>query len=139
MHSPTRGYTGTNLELARALMSLGRPNDAIRTLREALGGSSVGEGWYLTRTEVHDGLARGFEAGGSLIARWSITARWPRRGRMETRHIGRGPRPPDASSSVPSSSTVAIVASADDHAAEPLAGRPSASRNRAPRTLCSPR
>jgi predicted Zn-dependent protease len=64
MFSPTRGYTRTNLELARALMSLGRPNDAIRILREVLGGPPHGEGWYLTRTEVHDLLARGFEAAG---------------------------------------------------------------------------
>jgi DNA-binding SARP family transcriptional activator len=62
--SPTRGYTRTNLELARALMSLGKPLDAIRILREVLGGSSVGESYYLTRTEVHDGLARAFEAAG---------------------------------------------------------------------------
>jgi tetratricopeptide (TPR) repeat protein len=64
MYSPTRGYTRTNLELARALMTLDRPHDAIRILREVLGGPPHGAGWYLTRTEVHDLLARGFEAAG---------------------------------------------------------------------------
>jgi tetratricopeptide (TPR) repeat protein len=64
IYSPTHGYTRTNLELARAFMSLGRPHEAIRILREALGGSSDGPGFYLTRTEVHDGLARAFEAAG---------------------------------------------------------------------------
>ncbi len=64
MYSPTRGYTRTNLELARALISLGRPHDAIRILREVLGGSLVNVVTNLTRTEVHDLLARGFEAAG---------------------------------------------------------------------------
>lgn len=64
MYSPTRGYTRTNLELARALMALDRPHDAIRILREVLGGPPHGAGWYLTRTEVHDALARGYEAAG---------------------------------------------------------------------------
>ncbi len=54
----------TNIELARAFMSLGRHRNAIRIHREVLGGTSVGEGNYATRTEVHDLLARGFEAAG---------------------------------------------------------------------------
>ena len=77
LYSPTRGYTRTNLELARALVALGRSHDAIRILREVLGGSSVGEAWYLTRTEVHDGLARGFEAAGlpdSAAAHYRLVA-----------------------------------------------------------------
>lgn len=64
IYSPTFGYTRTNLELARAYMSLGRPQAAIRILREVLGGPPHGVSYYLTRTEVHDGLARGFEAAG---------------------------------------------------------------------------
>lgn len=63
IYSPTLGFTRTNLELARAYMSLGKPHEAIRILREVLvlGGSSDGPGFHLTRTEVHELLARGFE------------------------------------------------------------------------------
>jgi tetratricopeptide (TPR) repeat protein len=64
IYSPTLGYTRTNLELARAFLALGRPHEAIRILREALGGSSDGPDYFLTRTEVHEWLARAFEAVG---------------------------------------------------------------------------
>ncbi|MCI0436097.1 MAG: hypothetical protein L0271_21015 [Gemmatimonadetes bacterium] len=64
IYSPTLGYTRTNLELARALMALNQPEDAIRILREALAGPSDGPGYHVTHTEVHDCLARGFEAAG---------------------------------------------------------------------------
>lgn len=64
IYSPTLGYTRTNLELARALLLIGRPHQAIRILREALAGSSDGPDYFLTRTEVHDDLARAFEAAG---------------------------------------------------------------------------
>jgi len=77
IYSPTLGFTRTNLELARAFMSLGRPHEAIRILREALGGSSDGPGFYLTRTEVHDWLARAFEAAGlpdSAAAHYRLVA-----------------------------------------------------------------
>lgn len=62
--SPTLGYTRTNLELARACLQLGRHDEAIAVLREALGGSSDGPAYALTRTEIHEGLARAFEAAG---------------------------------------------------------------------------
>jgi DNA-binding SARP family transcriptional activator/tetratricopeptide (TPR) repeat protein len=64
IYSPTLGYTRTNLELARTFLALGRPHDAIRILREALAGSSDGPDYFLTRTEVHEWLARGFDAAG---------------------------------------------------------------------------
>ena len=64
IYSPTLGYTRTNLELARVLLSLGRAEEAIPILREALGGSADGPSYYLTRTEVHEWLARAFEAAG---------------------------------------------------------------------------
>jgi DNA-binding SARP family transcriptional activator/TolB-like protein len=64
IYSSTLGYTRTNLELGRTFLSLGRPHDAIRILREALGGSSDGPDYFLTRTDVHEWLARSFEVGG---------------------------------------------------------------------------
>ncbi len=80
IYSPTLGYTRTNLELARAFMSLGRPPEAIGILREALGGSSDGPGYFLTRTEVHDWLARGFEAAGqpdsAVVHYRKVTEAW---------------------------------------------------------------
>jgi DNA-binding SARP family transcriptional activator/TolB-like protein len=80
IYSPTLGFTRTNLELSRVFMSLGRPLEAIRILREALGGSSDGPGFALTRTEVHERLARGFEAAGapdSAVAHYrKVAAAW---------------------------------------------------------------
>jgi serine/threonine-protein kinase len=64
IYSPTLGYTRTNLELARANLALGKPKEAVRFLREALGGSSDGPAYYLTRTEIHHWLGRAFEATG---------------------------------------------------------------------------
>jgi tetratricopeptide (TPR) repeat protein len=60
--SPTLGYTRTNLELARVLVSLGRSREAIPVLRDVLVVTPDGTGYYLTRTEVHEWLARSFEA-----------------------------------------------------------------------------
>ncbi|HET9274496.1 MAG TPA: BTAD domain-containing putative transcriptional regulator [Gemmatimonadales bacterium] len=62
--SPTIGYTRTNLELARSLIALGKGEEAVEILREALGSSQSGTAHYLTRTEVHEQLARAFEVAG---------------------------------------------------------------------------
>ena len=62
VYSQTLGYTRINLELARTLISLGQFHEATRILRSALAGSSDGPGYYVTRTEVHEWLARNFEA-----------------------------------------------------------------------------
>lgn len=61
MYSPTVGYTRTNLELARALLGLGRPAEAVLALQPALRGSIEGSNYYVTRTELHELLARSFE------------------------------------------------------------------------------
>jgi DNA-binding SARP family transcriptional activator/thioredoxin-like negative regulator of GroEL len=60
--SPTLGYTRANLELARVLVTLGRSREAIPVLRDVLVVTPDGTGYYLTRTEVHEWLARSFEA-----------------------------------------------------------------------------
>lgn len=77
--SLTYGYTRTNLELARALMTLGRPRDAIAVLEPAFHGPLDASNLYVTHTELHEMLARAFDAAGqrdSAIAhyRWVVGA-----------------------------------------------------------------
>ncbi len=58
------GFTRVNLEYARGAMALGRPRDAIGPLQAALRGGIEGPQLYVTRTELHELLARAFEASG---------------------------------------------------------------------------
>jgi tetratricopeptide (TPR) repeat protein len=58
--SPANGYTRANYELARSLLALARPAEAIPVLRAALRGRIHEPGLYLTRTETHELLARAF-------------------------------------------------------------------------------
>ena len=60
----TEGYTRENYELARALLELGRPAEAIYPLQAALRGDLQSSNLYITRTELHELLARVFEAAG---------------------------------------------------------------------------
>jgi tetratricopeptide (TPR) repeat protein len=75
------GYTRTNYELARALMRLGRPAEAVATLQPALRGSVEASNLYVTRTEIHELLADAWEAAGRPTALRRTIARWPRRER----------------------------------------------------------
>ncbi len=59
--SPVAGYTRTNLELGRLLLAEGRPQDAIAILSPALRGPVEASGLYVTRTELHELLARAFD------------------------------------------------------------------------------
>ncbi|MGH7468230.1 MAG: BTAD domain-containing putative transcriptional regulator [Longimicrobiales bacterium] len=61
IYSPTVGYTRTNLELARALLALNRPGEAVSILQPALRGPIEASNYYVTRTELHELLARSFE------------------------------------------------------------------------------
>lgn len=62
--STTDGYTRINLEMARSLMALGRPNEAIAILQPALRGGVDGSNSYVTHTELHEALAHAFERAG---------------------------------------------------------------------------
>jgi tetratricopeptide (TPR) repeat protein len=63
--SPVHGYTRINLELARSLIALRRPAEAVPMLRAALhGGFGESEVW-VTRTELHEALGDAFAAAGA--------------------------------------------------------------------------
>lgn len=77
--SLTYGYTRTNLELARTLMAIGRPHEAIAVLQPAFRGPLDASNLYVTHSELHEILARAFDAAGqrdSAIAhyRWAVAA-----------------------------------------------------------------
>jgi DNA-binding SARP family transcriptional activator/TolB-like protein len=58
------GFTRINFELARSLMVLGKPQEAIAALQPALRGALDASNLYLTRTEIHELLAQAFVAAG---------------------------------------------------------------------------
>ncbi|HVE35313.1 MAG TPA: BTAD domain-containing putative transcriptional regulator [Gemmatimonadaceae bacterium] len=62
IHSPTFGYTRINYEIAQTALSLKRPKEAIPLVQAALHGGIEGAGLYVTRTELHETLARLFDA-----------------------------------------------------------------------------
>jgi len=64
MLSRNFGYTRTNYELARALIRLGRPAEAVAALQPALQGSVDESNLYVTRSEIHELLAEAWEAAG---------------------------------------------------------------------------
>jgi tetratricopeptide (TPR) repeat protein len=64
IYSPAIGYTRVNVELARALMALGRPAEAVETLQAALRGGVQASNLYVTRTELHEALADAGRAAG---------------------------------------------------------------------------
>jgi DNA-binding SARP family transcriptional activator len=61
IHSPAHGFTRVNYELGRALVRLGRPDEAVSTVRAALHGDIDGSNLYITRTELHELLGRAFD------------------------------------------------------------------------------
>ena len=62
VHSPTFGYTRINYEIGRSALALNRPREGIPMVQAALRGGIEGAGFYVTRTELHEMLARLFEA-----------------------------------------------------------------------------
>lgn len=64
IHSPNVGFTRVNYDLARALLRLGRPQEAVATLQSSLRGEVDASNLYITRTELHELLARAFDAAG---------------------------------------------------------------------------
>jgi hypothetical protein len=80
--SPNMGYTRANLELAHSLVALHRPVEAVPVLRAALRGSLEASNFYLSQTELHEGLARAFDSLGEADSarvhyEWVVTA-WQR-------------------------------------------------------------
>ena len=64
MFSATEGYTRINYEIAKSLMALRRPTEALVPLQAALRGGIDGSTLYITRTELHELLAQAFAAAG---------------------------------------------------------------------------
>ncbi len=78
VYSPTQGYTRVNLELARTLLALGRPADALPWLRAALTGGLDGSNFYVTRGELESLAGDAFAALGrrdSAAAHYAWVAR----------------------------------------------------------------
>jgi len=78
IHSPTFGYTRINYEFAQTALALKRPRDAIPLVQAALHGGIEGSGFYITRTELHEVLARLFDANNqrdSAAAHYAIVER----------------------------------------------------------------
>ncbi|HEY2856318.1 MAG TPA: BTAD domain-containing putative transcriptional regulator [Gemmatimonadaceae bacterium] len=64
MLSETQGYSRINLELGRALLLLGRADEAIPVLEHSLAGTLEAGNFYVARTEIQEAVARAFEAAG---------------------------------------------------------------------------
>jgi predicted Zn-dependent protease len=61
LYSLPEGYTRTNLELGRELITVGRPAEAVLVLRPALHGPIQASNLYVTLTEIHEQLAIAFQ------------------------------------------------------------------------------
>ncbi|MGQ0702017.1 MAG: BTAD domain-containing putative transcriptional regulator [Gemmatimonadales bacterium] len=61
VHSASVGYTRINYELARTLLALDRPLEAVGILQPALRGGIEASNLYITRTELHELLAQAWD------------------------------------------------------------------------------
>jgi DNA-binding SARP family transcriptional activator/TolB-like protein len=62
IYSPTSGFTRTNRELGALFLAQRRPADAVRVLGAALRSGTLESGsLYVTRTELHELIARAFD------------------------------------------------------------------------------
>jgi len=78
VNSPSFGYTRINYELGKSLLALKRPSEAIPLLRSALHGGIEGSCLYITRTELHEMIARLFDANNqrdSAAAHYAVVER----------------------------------------------------------------
>jgi predicted Zn-dependent protease len=64
IRSPNLGYSRTNVALARALLRLHRPQEAVRVLRPLFHAPLENSNTYVSLTEVHALLARAWAAAG---------------------------------------------------------------------------
>jgi DNA-binding SARP family transcriptional activator/tetratricopeptide (TPR) repeat protein len=90
--STTGGYTRTNLELARALLRLGRPREAIPVLQAAFRGPLQASNLYVTHTELHEHLGRAYEMEGRPDSA-AVHRCWVARAREVADTLWRGPPP----------------------------------------------
>ncbi len=74
MFSPNFGYTRTNMAMARSLLRMRRPVDAIAVLQPALRGDLEASNFYVTRTDVHELLGLAWDAAPGAAARDSAAA-----------------------------------------------------------------
>jgi predicted Zn-dependent protease len=96
IHSPTMGFTRVNYELARCLIRLDRPREAIAALQPALRGDLDAGALYITHTELHEVLAQAFDRARmadsaavhyrAVVKAWARADRefWPRRDMAQT-------------------------------------------------------
>jgi DNA-binding SARP family transcriptional activator/tetratricopeptide (TPR) repeat protein len=76
-HSPITGLQTFDLLLARALVSAGRPKEAVPVLQVLFHGYRGGGGLYTTQTELHEAMALTWDAAGnadSARAHWTHVA-----------------------------------------------------------------
>jgi hypothetical protein len=64
IYSLPSGFTRTNCELARLYLRNNRPRDAVAVLQPALRGALDGSNLYQNRTEIHELLAKAWDAAG---------------------------------------------------------------------------
>jgi DNA-binding SARP family transcriptional activator len=64
VYSPTLGFTRVNYEMARSLLQLSRPAEAVAILQPALQGEIDASNLYITRPELHELLAESFARAG---------------------------------------------------------------------------
>lgn len=80
LFSLSDGYTRTNLLLARSLLALHRPLEAVAVLQPALRGGVDGSNSYVSRTELHEALALALDQAGlrdSAMVHWrSVEIAW---------------------------------------------------------------
>jgi len=62
--STTDGFTRINLMMARSLLALHRPAEAVKILQPALRGGVDGSNTYVTHTDLQEALAQAFEQAG---------------------------------------------------------------------------
>ena len=75
--SPTLGLASVDIGLAHSLLASGKPRDAVAVLQPILHGYRTGGGLFTTRTQIHEELARAWEAAGnadSARAHWAHVA-----------------------------------------------------------------
>lgn len=82
IHSPTMGFTRVNYELAKCLIRLNRPKEAIAALQPALRGDLDAGALYITRTELHEALAQAFDraqmSDSAAVHYRAVTKAWAR-------------------------------------------------------------